>query len=45
MKYKKWLDVWLENYVKQSVKRRTYLRYKEIANDHIKGGLGETETG
>ena len=41
MLYKEWLSNWLENYVQPSVKRRTYMRYKEIAEHHIAAKLGE----
>ncbi len=40
MLYKEWLTNWLENYVQPSVKRRTYARYKEIAERHIAPKLG-----
>ena len=30
MKYKDWIKEWLENYVKPSLKQRTYIRYSEI---------------
>ena len=35
MKYSEWLNFWLENYIKPSVKQKTYLRYKEIAQKQI----------
>lgn len=40
MKYKDWLNEWLENYVKPSSKIRTYERYQGIAS-HIIPKLGE----
>jgi len=43
MLYKEWLSSWLENYVQPSVKRRTYVRYKEIAEQHIAPRLGNLE--
>lgn len=43
MKYKEWLNTWLENYVKPSAKPKTYARYSEIVHKHLIGGLGETE--
>ncbi|MGN1078137.1 MAG: tyrosine-type recombinase/integrase [Candidatus Gallimonas sp.] len=43
MKYKEWLDEWLENYVRPSAKGKTYGRYREIANQHVKRLLGERE--
>lgn len=35
MKYSEWLIFWLENYIKPSVKQKTYLRYKEIVQKQI----------
>lgn len=43
MKYKDWLNTWLENYVKPSAKPKTYARYSEIVHKHLKNDLGETE--
>lgn len=43
MKYTEWLQFWLENYVRASVKTRTYERYKLIAEKHIANGVGGTE--
>lgn len=43
MTYKNWLHVWLQNYVKPSVKSRTYLRYFQICTSHIIPLLGECE--
>ena len=43
MKYTEWLQFWLENYVRASVKTRTYERYKLIAEKHIANGVGDTE--
>ncbi len=43
MKYTAWLQFWLENYVRASVKTRTYERYKLIAEKHIVNGVGDTE--
>ena len=42
MKYTEWLQFWLENYVRASVKTRTYERYKLIAEKHIANGVGGT---
>lgn len=39
MLYKKWLETWLENYVKPSNKGRTYTRYTELVRQHL-GGVG-----
>lgn len=41
MKYKDWMKEWLENYVKASLKQRTYTRYAEIVCGHILPTLGE----
>lgn len=41
MKYKEWLNYWLENYVQPTAKQRTYIRYKEIVCQHIFPKLGE----
>lgn len=43
MKYTEWLQFWLENYVRASVKKRTYERYKLIAEKHIAKGVGDTD--
>ena len=43
MKYKIGLSEWLENYVKPSVKQKTYERYRQIINLHIIPALGEYE--
>lgn len=43
MKYKQWLNEWLENYVKISTKTRTYLHYKQIVNGHLNDKLGKYE--
>lgn len=41
MKYKSWLCIWLENYIKPSSKIRTYERYSQICTLHIIPLLGE----
>ena len=41
MKYKDWLNEWLEHYVKASSKQRTYERYFQTARVHIIPHLGE----
>lgn len=41
MKYIDWLNEWLENYIKPSVKSRTYERYKQLINNHIEKYLGD----
>ena len=40
MKYIDWLNLWLENYVRPSVKVRTYERYKLIIEQHIRDNIG-----
>ena len=41
MKYIDWLIQWLENYIRPSVKMRTYERYKLIIEQHIKDKIGD----
>ena len=41
--YIDWLIQWLENYIRPSVKIRTYERYKLIIEQHIKGKIGSIE--
>ena len=43
MKYIDWLKQWLENYVRPSIKVRTYERYKLIIEQHIKDKIGGIE--
>lgn len=43
MKYIDWLNSWLENYVRPSVKVRTYERYKLIIEQHIRDKIGNIE--
>ena len=43
MKYKDWLDEWLNHYVKTSSKQRTFERYCQTANGHIIPTLGDYE--
>lgn len=43
MKYKEWLDIWLENYVKPSSKQRTHEQYCNVAKIHILPYLGDIE--
>ncbi len=40
MNYKDWLNVWIDNTVKPTLKSRTYTRYKEIIGGHINPKLG-----
>ena len=42
MKYKEWLDEWLEHYVKPTAKIRTYERYRELTV-HIIKKIGKYE--
>lgn len=44
MKYKDFLDLWVENYVKPSCKVRTYDRYKQLIDLRISPDIGEMET-
>ena len=43
MKYKEWLNDWLDNYVRPTSKERTYTRYYEIVHQHIIPHLGDYE--
>lgn len=43
MKYIDWLIQWLENYIRPSVKVRTYERYRLIIEQHIKDKIGGIE--
>ena len=43
MKYIDWLTQWLENYIRPSVKVRTYERYHLIMEQHIKDSIGNIE--
>lgn len=43
MKYIDWLIQWLENYIRPSVKVRTYERYRLIVEQHIKDKIGSIE--
>lgn len=43
MKYIDWLIQWLENYIRPSVKVRTYERYRLIIEQHIKDKIGNME--
>ncbi len=43
MKYKDWVSEWLECCVKPSAKTRTYLKYRQIAQDRLLPALGEYE--
>ncbi len=43
MKYRQWIEEWLEYYVKPSVKEKTYHNYKEVMRLHVLPYLGEYE--
>ena len=43
MKYIDWLIQWLENYIRPSVKVRTYERYRLIVEQHIKEKIGSMD--
>lgn len=43
MKYNDWLEIWLENYIKPSVKIRTYENYKQTIERKIAPSLGGYE--
>ena len=43
MLYKEWLSEWLENYVKTSVKERTYGKYADIIRIRLIPALGDYE--
>ncbi len=43
MKYKEWLQEWIDNYVKLSSKARTVERYEQIIRQHIIPALGDYE--
>ena len=43
MKYKNWLEEWLEVFVKPTNKMQTYKKYKGIVKNHIERNLGECE--
>ena len=43
MKYKDWLNVWINNYIKPQLKRQTFKKYESIVRLHIMPFLGEYE--
>ena len=43
MTYKNWLDKWLKNYIKPSVKERTYIRYEQLIRAHIAPKIGNED--
>ena len=44
MKYSKWLNIWLENYVKPTHKIRTFDLYKQTVEKKIAPYLGDYDT-
>lgn len=43
MKYREWLKIWLENYIKPCVRERTYMRYEQIIRIHIEPKIGDLQ--
>mgnify|MGYP005757870123 CR=1 FL=1 len=43
MKYKIWLNLWLDNYIKPNAKERTYMRYVQLIRTHIGTNLGDID--
>ena len=43
MKYEKWLNIWLDDYVKPGAKERTYIRYEQLIRTHIAPEIGNTD--
>ena len=43
MKYKIWLNLWLDNYIKPNAKERTYMRYAQLIHTHIGTNLGDID--
>ena len=43
MKYKIWLNLWLDNYIKPNAKERTYMRYTQLIRTHIATNLGDID--
>lgn len=43
MKYKEWIDEWMELYVQTSCKRRTYERYEQVVRNYVLPVLGNCE--
>lgn len=43
MKYKEWLDIWLENYIKPSAKQRSYNAYAQMIEKRIIPRVGEKD--
>ena len=43
MKYKNWLNIWINDYIKPQLKRQTLKKYESIVRLHISPFLGEFE--
>lgn len=43
MKYKKWLNVWLEHYIRPNAKQRTCNTYAQVVEKHIAPAIGDYE--
>lgn len=43
MKLNEWLDIWLNKYVKHTIKARTYFTYQNMIRHHINPILGDRE--
>lgn len=43
MKFKDWVTIWLEDYIKPSTKNKTFSRYHEIMYHHVLPKFGECE--
>lgn len=43
MKYREWLGIWLEHYIRPSAKQRTYTAYSQMIAKHIDPAIGEYE--
>ena len=43
MKYKKWANIWLENYIKPTLKNKTYWNYVNICNNYVIKKFGDEE--
>ena len=43
MKYREWLKIWLENYIKPCVRERTYMRYEQIIRIHLEPKIGDLQ--
>lgn len=43
MKFIEWLSIWIDNYVRPNTKESTYIRYRQLINNHIAATLGELD--